>query len=89
METILIRSKGNVTLPMALRKKYKINEGDPMTLIDLGEGAFMLMPGISRISVAGKEIQKIMEKRGAYGDDLIKDLDDEREQYYQKQYGKT
>ena len=36
--TIQIRSKGSITLPIELRRKYRLNEGDAFTLIDMGEG---------------------------------------------------
>ena len=42
-KTIQIRKKGSVTIPMEIRKRYQLDEGDPLTLIDLGEG-FSLSP---------------------------------------------
>ncbi len=51
--TILqMRKKGNLTLPAELRSKYGLNEGDVFTLIDLGDGSFMLSPRISRVRSA-------------------------------------
>lgn len=44
--TIQIRKKGNLTLPMKLRSKYGLGEGDVLTLIDLGDGSFLLTPRI-------------------------------------------
>lgn len=40
-KTVQIRKKGTLTLPMELRKRYQLDEGDPMTLIDLEEGIFL------------------------------------------------
>ena len=39
---VQIRKKGSITVPIEIRNKYGLNEGDLFTLIDLGEGAFML-----------------------------------------------
>lgn len=38
---VQIRKKGSLTLPMELRKRYQLDEGDPVTLIDLDEGIFL------------------------------------------------
>ncbi len=38
---VQIRKKGALTLPMELRKRYQLDEGDPVTLIDLDEGIFL------------------------------------------------
>ena len=38
--TIQIRQRGTVTLPAALREKYGLGDGDPLTLVDL-DGAFL------------------------------------------------
>ncbi len=38
--TMLPTSKGQVTIPAALRKKYNINEKTPLTIEDVGEGNF-------------------------------------------------
>ena len=84
---IQIRSKGSVTLPAALRRKYKLNEGDVMTLIDLGEGCILLVPKVSKVAGFGIEIRKIMEEKGVYEADLNQALDEEREAYYRKNYG--
>ncbi len=40
-KTIQIRKKGTLTLPVDLRKRYELDEGDPVTLIDLEEGIFI------------------------------------------------
>ena len=87
MEYIQIRDKGTLTLPASLRKKYNLNTGDILTVIDLGEGSVLLVPKISKVTGLGDEIGRIMEKKGTYEADLIKDLDQEREEYYRKNYG--
>jgi bifunctional DNA-binding transcriptional regulator/antitoxin component of YhaV-PrlF toxin-antitoxin module len=41
--TIQVRGRGAVTLPATLRAKYHLDEGDPLTLVDL-DGAVLLSP---------------------------------------------
>jgi len=54
-KTIQLRKKGSVTIPIELRKRYRLDEGDPLTLMDLGEGFFLS----SRQSVLPKLVAEI------------------------------
>ena len=42
MTTVQMRSKGTITFPAKLRSKYKLQDGEVFTIIDLGEGTFFL-----------------------------------------------
>ena len=84
--TIQIRGKGVITLPIALRRRYNLNEGDVFTLIDLGDGNILLAPQLSRISKAGEQISALMADENVSLDDLLQALDEERERYYQENY---
>jgi bifunctional DNA-binding transcriptional regulator/antitoxin component of YhaV-PrlF toxin-antitoxin module len=84
--TIQIRGKGVITLPIALRRRYNLNEGDVFTLIDLGDGNILLSPQLSRISKAGEQISALMADANVSLDDLLQALDEERERYYQENY---
>ncbi len=83
---IHVRKKGSLTLPIYLRKKYNVGEGDVFTLIDLGEGAFLLTPKVSKVNQLGGRIADILENDGVSLDDLLTSLDQERQQYYQDHY---
>jgi bifunctional DNA-binding transcriptional regulator/antitoxin component of YhaV-PrlF toxin-antitoxin module len=41
--TIQVRGRGTLTLPASLREKYRLDEGDPLTVVDL-DGAVLLSP---------------------------------------------
>jgi len=86
--TIQIRKKGSLTLPIDLRNKYKVDEGDIFSLIDLGDGSFLLTPRISQVNRLGDRIAEIIDREGHSIDDLLNALDDERERYYQEHYAK-
>lgn len=86
MEIIQIRENGTVTLPAALRRKYKLKLGGVMALIDLGDGCMFLVPKIYKVAGFSNQIKKIMKEKGVYEADLNQALDQEREEYYIKNY---
>ncbi|KAA3655879.1 MAG: AbrB/MazE/SpoVT family DNA-binding domain-containing protein [Calditrichaeota bacterium] len=59
---IQIRKKGTLTLPMEIRKRYQLEEGDPMTIIDLEEGIF-LSPKTSVLTKLVQQIEKLREEK--------------------------
>ncbi len=83
---IQIRKKGSLTLPVDLRNKYKLNEGDILTLIDLGDGSFLLTPRISQVNRLGDRVAEAVADYNISLDDLLSTLDEEREQYYREHY---
>jgi AbrB family looped-hinge helix DNA binding protein len=75
--TIQIRKKGSITIPMELRKRYRIDEGDPLTLIDLGEG-FFLSPRQSVLPKLVAEIEALRKKNNISLEELIQGVAKER-----------
>ena len=49
---VLVTRKGQITIPAKLRKKYKIQEGSRLKVIDTEDG-ILLKPSISVIDLAG------------------------------------
>jgi AbrB family looped-hinge helix DNA binding protein len=88
MTTLQIRSKGTITLPASLRKKYGLDEGETLTLIEIGDGAFMLTPKVSKVSLLGDRIAKRLKEDNVSLDDLLSALDEERRLYYKEHYAK-
>ena len=84
--TIQIRGKGTVTLPIELRRKYGLDEGDIITLIDLGDGSFLLTPIVTKIDRLGDRIAQAIAEEGVSLDEIMTALDEEREHYYQERY---
>lgn len=85
---IQIRGKGSVTLPIELRRKYGLNEGDIFSLIDLGEGSFLLTLTISQLDRLGDRVREAVAEEGISLDEILSALDEEREQYYQQRYAR-
>lgn len=86
--TIQIRSKGTLTLPIELRRKYGLDEGDVITLIDMGDGSFLLAPVVTQVDRLGDRVAKAMADKGVTLDEILTALDEERERYYQERYVK-
>jgi bifunctional DNA-binding transcriptional regulator/antitoxin component of YhaV-PrlF toxin-antitoxin module len=85
---VQIRKKGCLTLPVELRNKYNLDEGDTLTLVDLGDGSFLLTPRVLQVNrLADRVAEKLYEANFSL-DDLLTTLDDEREQYYREHYAK-
>ena len=85
---IQIRKKGSLTLPAELREKYNLNEGDVFTLIDLGEGSFLLTPRLSQVNRLGDRVAEILKEEGISQEELLNALDEERQRYYREHYAK-
>ena len=84
--TIQIRSKGSVTLPIELRRKYGLDEGDVITLIDLGDGSFLLTPILTQVDRLGDRVAQAIAEERMSVDEILTTLDEERERYYQERY---
>ena len=89
MATIQIRKKGSVTLPVELRHKYDLDEGDVFTLIDLGDGSFLLTPRVSKVNRLGDRIAEILAEGDISVNDLVNALDEERQRYYLEHYAQN
>ena len=88
MTTVQIRSKGTITFPAKLRSKYKLQDGEIFTIIDLGEGTFLLKPMVSQVNKLSNQIAKRLQEENISPDGLLKALDEERQIYYQENYVK-
>ncbi len=82
--TIQIRSKGTITLPTEMRKKYGLKEGEVLNIIDLGNGSFLLSPHRSRVDELAKKIRIELEARGESLESMLTTLREVREEYAAK-----
>jgi bifunctional DNA-binding transcriptional regulator/antitoxin component of YhaV-PrlF toxin-antitoxin module len=84
--TIQIRGKGTVTIPVELRRKYGLDDGDVIALIDLGDGSFLLTPIVSKVDRLGDRVAQAMVDEGISLEEILTALDEERERYYHERY---
>ena len=87
--TVQIRRKGVITLPVELRRQYNLDEGDVFTLVDLGDGSFLLTPRVSQVARLGDQVARLMEEENVTLEEMLETLDKEREDYYREQYAQA
>jgi bifunctional DNA-binding transcriptional regulator/antitoxin component of YhaV-PrlF toxin-antitoxin module len=83
---IQINSKGAITLPVVLREKYGIKNGDILRLVDL-EGIFVLIPMVPMVPELAREIEQARLEAGLSIEDLLQWLREQRLHYAQEKYG--
>jgi len=75
-----VRKRGTITLPVRLRKKYNLEEGDPLTIIDLGGGIFLSPRPIFLPKLTG-QIEELREKYDLSLEELINGVAEQRKEY--------
>ena len=77
MATAILSSKGQITIPLAVRRKLGVATGDRVEFVELDNGQFALMPAIEdvralkgmvpkpRRPVTIEEMRRIVAKRGS------------------------
>jgi AbrB family looped-hinge helix DNA binding protein len=56
--TVQIRQRGTLTLPAELREKYKLADGDPLSVVDL-DGAILLTPKVLIVPRIAAEMERL------------------------------
>ncbi len=88
-KTVQIRRKGVITLPVELRRRYDLAVGDIFTLLDLGDGSFLLTPHVSQVARLGDQVSQVMAEESVSLKEMLETLDQERENYYREHYVQT
>ncbi len=86
--TVQVRQRGNVTLPIDIRKRYKVQDGDTYRLIDL-DGLLVLSPMAPMLPELAREIERARLEAGLSMDEMLKGLREQRTQYVAEKYGIT
>jgi AbrB family looped-hinge helix DNA binding protein len=81
---IQIRNKGTITLPAEMRTKYGLKEGEVLSLVDLGDGNFLLSPRRSRVDELADKIRVELEAKGESLESMLATLREVREEYAAK-----
>jgi len=87
MTTLQIRGKGTITLPAKLRSKYKLQEGEVFTIIDLGGGSFLLKPRVYEMDKISSKAEKVLREDNVTLEELFETLRDVRKELFQERYG--
>lgn len=83
--TVQVRKRGVITLPNALREKYKIEEGETFRVLDL-DGVFILTPLAPMVPELAREIERVRIEAGLTTEELLASLREQRERYYAEHY---
>jgi bifunctional DNA-binding transcriptional regulator/antitoxin component of YhaV-PrlF toxin-antitoxin module len=86
MTTVQMRGKGTITFPAKLRSKYKLQEGEVFTIIDLGGGSFLLKPKVLEVDVFARKISKSLKDENIDMDEWLEILREEREKLFKETY---
>ncbi len=81
-----VRKRGVVTLPIELREKYDIQEGDTFRLVDL-DGVFVLTRMASLVPELAQEIERLRLEAGLTTEELLDGLREQRQRYHTETYG--
>jgi len=73
--------RGIITLPKELRENNRIEEGDLLTLIDLGDGVVVMSPHRSLVEEIGNKLAKEWQKSGETLESMLTTLREVRKEY--------
>ncbi len=78
--------RGLITLPKELRDQSQINEGDMLTLIDLGDGVVVMSPRRSRVDGVADKLAKGWKDSGETLESMLTTLREVRAEYATKKH---
>jgi len=78
MTTVKILRKGTITIPVKLRKEYKLEEGQKFTIMDLGKGTILITPIVSQVDKLANQIAKRLKEENVTFSDLMQELNEVR-----------
>lgn len=81
MTTVKICRNGTITIPAKLRKEYKFEEGQTLTIIDLGKGTILLTPKVSQVDKLANQIAEKFKDECITLEDLLQALNELRKTY--------
>ena len=73
--------RGIITLPKELRDHNNIEEGDMLTLIDLGDGVVVMSPQRSRVDEIANKLAKEWQDSGETLESMLTSLREVRAEY--------
>lgn len=81
-----IRSRGQVTIPKAIRKVSNIDEGQIVSMLPIGD-SILITPKPLQLDEARRQMKKILRSSGVSIEELIEGLQDDRSKLFGEIYG--
>ena len=79
--SVQVVQRGLITLPKELREQNQIREGDILTLIDLGDGIFVVSPRRSRVDDIADKLAEEWQDAGETLESMLTTLREVRAEY--------
>jgi bifunctional DNA-binding transcriptional regulator/antitoxin component of YhaV-PrlF toxin-antitoxin module len=84
--TVQVRKRGTLTLPVELREKYGITEGDTFRIVDV-DGVFVLTPMVPIVAELAREIERLRIEAGITTEEMLEGLRQQRLRYFEDNRG--
>ncbi|MDP3449399.1 MAG: AbrB/MazE/SpoVT family DNA-binding domain-containing protein [Anaerolineaceae bacterium] len=78
---VQVVQRGIITLPKELRETNRIEEGDLLTLINLGDGVVVMSPQRSHVEEISNKLAKEWQESGETLESMLTTLREVREEY--------
>jgi bifunctional DNA-binding transcriptional regulator/antitoxin component of YhaV-PrlF toxin-antitoxin module len=85
-EVAVLRERGVLTLPKAVRQRNDLGPGTRFQVIDLGQGTIVLARQSSVLGELADEIGRALEETGISLEDLLAAAKEERRRLYRERY---
>ena len=85
MELAKVTTKGQVTIPIAIRKRLGIKDGDKLLFVDKPDGVVMLNPTMMALEKIGRAFEGEAERLGLKNeDDVVAMIKEIRKENWEK-----
>lgn len=78
MNTVTVRNKGQITLPVAIRDEMGIGEDEVLTVASWNGKAILLIPQKLKSAELLEQTSKMLQKRGITLEELLAEWDEVR-----------
>jgi len=86
MPTVKVWGRGQLTIPASLRKELKLGDEATVNLVKVGD-VLILTPRKMVGDAVAKKASRAMRRAGLRLEDLLADLDRQRDRYNKERYG--
>ena len=86
MAVVKVRNRGQLTLPASIRKDLRLDDEATLTLVKVGD-VILLSPRPLMVDAVARKAERGMKKAGLKLEDLLTDLDRQRDRYVRERYG--
>ena len=85
MELAKVTTKGQVTIPVAIRKRLGIKEGDKLLFVEKPDGVVIINPTMTALEKIGKAFEGEAERLGLKNeDDVVAMIKEIRKENWEK-----